>query len=127
MAKKKHKIVVYGTLMAGERNERWTADALARTPCTLRGTLYNTGRGYPAFIPDANGGEVKAELLTVTATMLERLDGLEGYPWFYGHRRVNVTLEDGRTVEAMTYVMNGLPDGSTVISSGDWRMLDKEN
>ena len=123
---KRHKVVVYGTLMAGERNERWAADALDRKPCILRGTLYDTGRGYPAFIPDTNGGEVKGELLTVTQATLERLDDPEGYPWLYAHRRVTVAFEGGKTAEAMAYVMNGLPDGSTVIESGDWRAF-REN
>ena len=118
---KKHKIAVYGTLMTGGKNEQWAADATERQPCILRGTLYDTGRGYPAFVPDPNGGEVQAELLTVTQNTLEHLDGLEGYPWLYAHRRVTVTLENGRTVAALTYVMNGLPEGSTVIASGDWR------
>ena len=85
---KRHKVAVYGTLMAGERNARWAADALDRRPCTLRGTLYDTGRGYPAFVPDDAGGEVRAELLTVTGATLDLLDGLEGFPWLYGHRKV---------------------------------------
>ena len=118
---RRHKVAVYGTLMAGERNGQWAADALDRRPCILRGTLYDTGRGYPAFVPDANGSNVRAECLTVTQAMLERLDGLEGYPWLFSHRRITVTFEDGKTAEAITYVMNGLPDGSTVIASGDWR------
>ena len=77
---KTFKVAVYGTLMAGERNERWASDALDRRPCVLRGTLYDTGWGYPAFVPDADGGEVKAELLTVTEATLARMDELEGYP-----------------------------------------------
>ena len=110
-----------GTLMAGERNARWAADALDRRPCTLQGTLYDTGRGYPAFVPDADGDDVKAELLTVTDATLALLDGLEGFPWLYGHRKVKAVLEDGREVEAMAYVMNTLPRGAKVIPGGDWR------
>ena len=124
---KRHKVAVYGTLMAGERNERWAADALDRRPCTLRGTLYDTGRGYPAFVPDDAGGEVRAELLTVTDATLALLDGLEGFPWLYGHRKVKAVLEDGREVEAMAYVMNGLPAGAKAIASCDWREYRREN
>ncbi len=66
--------------MAGERNERWAAEALDRRPCILRGTLYDTGWSSPAFVPNVDGGEVKAELLTVTETTLSPKDVLEGYP-----------------------------------------------
>lgn len=124
---KRHKVAVYGTLMAGERNAHWAADALDRRPCTLRGTLYDTGRGYPAFVPDDAGGEVRAELLTVTGATLDLLDGLEGFPWLYGHRKVRAVLQNGREVEAMAYVMNGLPAESKVIESCDWREYNRKN
>ena len=48
---KTFKVAVYGTLMAGERNERWAADALERKPCVLRGTLYDTGCVSPPSSP----------------------------------------------------------------------------
>ena len=115
------KVAVYGTLMAGERNACWARGAKGRVPCVIRGTLYSTGYGYPAFVPDADGREVKAELLTVTDATLALLDGLEGFPWLYGHRKVKAVLEDGREVEAMAYVMNTLPRGAKVIPGGDWR------
>lgn len=118
---KRHKVVVYGTLMAGERNERWAADALDRRPCTLRGTLYDTGRGYPAFVPDDACGEVKAELLTVTDVTLARMDILEGYPTLYSRESVKAVLEDGTSVKAVVYVMNSLPRGATVIRGGEWK------
>ena len=118
---KRHKVAVYGTLMAGERNERWAADALDRRSCTLRGTLYDTGRGYPAFVPDDAGGEVKAELLTVKEATLARMDVLEGYPILYRRERVKTVLEDGTSVKAVVYVMNRLPPRVAVIASGDWR------
>ena len=87
----------------------------------IRGTLYDTGCGFPAFVPDANGQEVMAEMLTVTAEGLAHMDVLEGYPRLYRRDEVEAVLEDGITVKAMVYVMNRLPERATVIASGDWR------
>ena len=122
---KRHKVAVYGTLMVDERNERWAADALDRRPCTLRGTLYDTGWGYPAFVPDANGNEVKAELLTVTAETLIRMDELEGYPRLYRRETVQAVLEDGRVEAAMVYVLNTRMRGAKTIPGGDWRTVSR--
>ena len=118
---KTFKVAVYGTLMTGERNERWAADALDRRPCVLRGTLYDTGLGYPAFVPDADGGEVKAELLTVTADALARMDVLEGYPRLYRREVVQAVLENGSIETAMVYVMNHPPECAKTITNGDWK------
>lgn len=117
------KVAVYGTLMTGERNERWAADALDRRPCVLRGKLYDTGWGYPAFVPDADGGEVKAELLTVTQATLARMDVLEGYPRLYCREVVQTALEDGSIEVVIVYVMNKLPREAMGIASGDWRKI----
>ena len=119
--KETFKVVVYGTLLAGERNERWAEGALSRVPCVVRGTLYDTGWGFPAFVPDADGREVRGELLTVTAEGLAHMDVLEGYPRMYRRDEVKATLADGATVQAMVYVMNRLPPRAAVIASGDWR------
>lgn len=113
--------------MTGERNERWAADALDRRPCVLRGTLYDTGWGYPAFVPDADGDEVKAELLTVTEATLARMDVLEGYPRLYRRETVQAALEDGSVEAAMVYVMNPMPRGAKVIPGGDWRDFRNKN
>ena len=123
---KTFKVAVYGTLMAGERNERWAADALDRRPCVLRGTLYDTGWGYPAFVPNMDGGKVKAELLTITATTLARMDVLEGYPRLYRREVIPIVLGDGSVETAMVYVMNKLPRGAKVIADGDWRIFRTE-
>lgn len=77
------KVVVYGTLLAGELNEGYADGAISRVPCSIRGTLYDTGWGYPAFAPGEDGRKVKGELLTVDAKVLKSMDGLEGYPRFY--------------------------------------------
>jgi len=47
MSAKLMRLAVYGTLMKGEHNEHWGADAKKRVPCTIRGVLYDTGWGYP--------------------------------------------------------------------------------
>ena len=41
--------------------------------CDIEGTLYDTGWGFPAFVPDANGRDVAAELLEVTPETRARL------------------------------------------------------
>ena len=107
--------------MTGERNGRWTADSLDRRPCVLRGTLYDTGWGYPAFIPNATNGKIKAELLTVTEAALARMDALEAYPRLYRHEAVQTVLEDGSVEAAMVYVLNTRMRGAKVIAGGDWR------
>ena len=124
---KTFKVAVYGTLMTGERNERWAADALDRRPCVLRGTLYDTGWGYPAFVPDADGDEVKAELLTVTEATLARMDVLESYPRLYRRETVQPALEDGSVEAAMVYVMTPMSRGAKVIPDGDWRDFKNKN
>ena len=108
------KVAVYGTLMAGERNERWAVDAQERKSRVL-------GWGYPAFIPNMDGGGVKAELLTITADTLTRMDILEGYPRLYRRETVLAVLGDGNIEVVMVYVMNKLPRRAMVIPSGDWR------
>jgi gamma-glutamylcyclotransferase (GGCT)/AIG2-like uncharacterized protein YtfP len=114
------RVAVYGTLMTGERNEHWGADARSRVPCTIRGVLYDTGWGFPAFVPDEHGRDVAAELLDVTPETLARLDVLEGYPTLYGRETVAATLADGSVVQAMVYVMRKLSEGARVLSGGNW-------
>lgn len=120
MNEKLTKVAVYGTLMTGERNYSVGADALSRVPCVIHGTLYDTGWGFPAFVP---GGDtpVVAELLEVDGAVMARLDRLEGYPYLYNRLSMTATLEDGTQESAWVYVMNNMPDGAVQIPSGDWR------
>ena len=39
------KLIVYGTLLSGERNHHFCRNAVKITPCTVIGTLYDTGCG----------------------------------------------------------------------------------
>jgi len=113
-------IIVYGTLMTGERNHRFCRNAVSIRPCTIQGTLYDTCWGFPAFVPGENG-TVKAELIELPIADWPAMDQLEGYPRLYDRRQVPATLADGGTVEAWVYIMNELPQQAKVIATGDWK------
>jgi len=118
-------VAVYGTLMTGERNYRWGAGAVRRTPCRIYGTIFDTGYGYPAFVPKI-GGTVSAELLEVTPEVLAQMDVLEGYPNLYRQELVLAETPAGMT-DALVYVMNDLPKNAVPIPSGNWRQYRKES
>ena len=113
-------IIVYGTLMTGERNHRFCRNAVSIRPCTIQGTLYDTGWGFPAFVP-GDTGTVKAELIELPIADWPAMDQLEGYPRLYDRLLIPATLAEGGTVEAWVYVMNNIPPQAKVIASGDWK------
>lgn len=108
-------VAVYGTLMTGCRNYRWAADALARESCLIKGTLYDTGCGFPAFVP----GDTQwhdGELLLVTQETLNRMDRLEGYPHLYTRKTIKSYTATAGWQDAYVYVMNRLPDSAQVMT-----------
>ena len=114
------KLIVYGTLLSGERNHHFCRNAVNITPCTVIGTLYDTGYGFPAFQVKGNT-TVKAELIEIPITDWAAVDRLEGYPRLYDRQLFNCTLSDGTTDTGWIYIMNNLPPMATVIESGDWK------
>ena len=119
------KLVVYGTLMTGEGNHSLCANAMSITPCTIVGTLYDTGWGFPAF-EQTGDTVVHAELIEIPFEDWSHVDCLEGYPRLYDRKLVPATLADGSVEEGWVYVMNEIPSRATVIKSGDWKKR-KEN
>lgn len=113
-------LIAYGTLMTGERNHRFCENAVSITPCVVKGTLYDTGYGFPAFVPQGTT-EVKAELIEIPISAWADVDRLEGYPRMYDRRLYPATLTDGTKTKAWIYVMNRLPLQASVIESGDWK------
>ena len=113
-------LIVYGTLMTGERNHRFCETSVSITPCIVKGTLYDTGYGFPAFVPEG-ATEVNAELIEIRISAWADVDRLEGYPRMYDRRLYPATLADGTKTKAWIYVMNRLPPQSTMIESGDWK------
>lgn len=113
-------LIAYGTLMTGERNHRFCENAVSITPCTIKGTLFDTGYGFPAFVSEG-ATEVKAELIEIPISAWADVDRLEGYPRLYDRRLYLATLADGTKNKAWVYIMVTLPPQARVIPSGDWK------
>ena len=114
------KLIVYGTLMSGERNHGFCRNAVSITPCTITGTLYDTGYGFPAFVPEGEN-MVAAELIEIPFEDWEAVDRLEGYPRLYDRLMFPAMLADGTDTTGWVYVMHNLPEMAQVIESGDWK------
>jgi gamma-glutamylcyclotransferase (GGCT)/AIG2-like uncharacterized protein YtfP len=105
------RLFVYGTLRPGMRAWQTAEPLLAGPPrqASARGTLYDTGHGFPAMLP-GDRFAVPGHLLPLRspATALPMLDDYEG-DWF---TRVRAVLGDGET--CWVYLWNqpvaGLPE-----------------
>ena len=113
-----HKVFVYGTLIAGERNAHCAGNVRRQKAWTL-GTIYDTGYGFPAFVKRGRT-RIVGEVLTVGEDGFRSMDRLEGYPSLYRREQIRVHLVGGGQVLAWVYIMNRLPDGAPAIESGDW-------
>ena len=114
------KLIVYGTLMSGESNHRFCRNAVSITPCTVTGTLYDTGSGFPAFVPEGEN-TVAAELIEIPFEDWEAVDRLEGYPRLYDRLMFPAKIADGTDTTGWVYVMHNLPEMAQVIESGSWK------
>ncbi len=113
-------IAAYGTLRSGERNERFCRNAISRRSAIISGTLYDTGWGFPAFVP-AGKTKVTVELIEIPIRDWADVDRLEGYPRLYDRMLMDFMLGRGEIVQAWIYIMDRLPKQAWVISSGDWK------
>lgn len=118
-------LIAYGTLMTGERNHRFCENAVSITPCIVKGTLYDTGYGFPAFVPEGDT-QVYAELIEIPLADWAGVDRLEGYPRMYDRCLYPATLADGTEATGWVYIMNRLPECTTIITSGDWKEHNNE-
>ncbi len=117
--KREHRVFVYGTLLKGECNAR-QAPRARRARARATGTLYDTGYGFPAFVKSGST-RIVGELLTVDDEAFAMMDHLERCPSLYRREKISVALCRGGRTLAWVYIMNHLPEGATVIESGDWR------
>ena len=113
-------LIVYGTLRRGEPNSHFCRNAMSISPCEIQGTLYDTGWGFPAFVPEGKG-IVKAEFVVLPESDWPAIDRLESYPTLYDRRKIGARLPNGSVEIGWVYIMNNLPAGARVTPGGDWR------
>ena len=87
-------IAAYGTLRSGECNERFCRNAVSRRSATISGTLYDTGWGFPTFVPKGDT-PVTVELIEIPIQDWADVDRLEGYPRLYDRVLADFRLPDG--------------------------------
>ena len=114
------KLIVYGTLMSGERNHKFCKNALSIEPCTVTVTLYDNGCGFPAFQPEGEN-TIHAELIEIPLRDWFAIDRLEGYPKLYDRQLYPCTLSDGTTDSGWIYIMHTLPSAASIIENGSWK------
>lgn len=100
--------------------KKWSRNAVSRRIATIPGTLYDTGWGFPAFVPKGDT-TVTVELIEIPIRDWADVDRLEGYPRLYDRALMDFTLVNGEQVKAWIYIMNHLPETAKVIPSGDWK------
>lgn len=109
-------VLVYGTLMKGERAHSLMGDAPCEGNFLLRDyAMYHLGR-YPGIVPHP-GENVVGEVYWVDRRALENMDEYEGEGSLY-HRRT-VTVERGSCrLSAEVYVYARSVEGCPLLSAG---------
>ena len=111
--------IAYGTNMTGEKDETFSSKAVIVRPCTLTGTLYDSGYHYPLFSPKGNT-VVEAEYLRIPQELLddtmEMLDSSPFKPEF-----LVAKAPDGSTFGGWAVCLDVMPPRAKVIESGCWK------
>ena len=90
-------VFVYGTLKRGFSNHYFLEDAkfIAQATTKDKFPMVNIIKAYPYIINDAgNGHNIEGELYKIDASILAKLDMLEGYPEHYDRQKVTILAEN---------------------------------
>lgn len=112
---KNYKVFVYGTLKRGYRNH-YLLEGKEGKPAYAIGMDMYEGPGFP--FAKEGGGIIKGELYEVERNTLERLDRLEGHPFFY-RRKIKEVVCDGKKQKAYVYLYDKVHT-ERKIPSGEW-------
>lgn len=120
------RVFVYGTLMRGGGNHRLlVGSTFVGSATTVNGfRLFSCG-GYPAMVrAPSGGGAVVGEVWEVEASVLARLDFLEGVDvGHYSREAIAVFVEGRKTPTAAQAYLQRLAQqrGRVEIHGGSWR------
>lgn len=117
MAKKKHKVFVYGTLRPRTDHRSY----LPATHTLLGFAMFNTGSGYP-YITPLEGRAVHGNVIEATDKELKGLDAYENVDsGLYVRTRCQVSDSEGNVEEVFVYEA-GRALLHQPIESGDWQV-----
>jgi len=119
-------LFVYGTLKQGGKYHAYLEEAnLVSEHASAKGSLYDTGLGYPAFSL-AGSDDVVGEVYDIPDVLWPALDFLEDCVGdesdLYEKKTLTVQTENG-TLEAVVYLARQQDLLKTKISSGNWEIV----
>lgn len=121
-------LFVYGTLRRdfnGKRHPFFSKGCDYLCEARFNGKLYDLG-SFPGAVPSDNPSDwVKGEVYRLnqpeaTLSVLDAYEGAVGPEPLYRRELVDITLENGKPIEAFTYIFNLPVDGYPRIESGDY-------
>ncbi len=112
---KKYKVFVYGTLKKGFHNHHLLEGHEGKDAIALGIELYE-GPGIP-FAKEGDG-KIMGELYEVDCNSLEKLDQLEGHPFFYCRKLKAIECE-GKKQKAYIYIYDKIKPENKILS-GVW-------
>src|SRR5690606_2571906 len=120
-------LVAYGTLKQGGKYHCYLEEAeLVEEQATAKGTLYDTGMGYPAMVLSDNG-QVEGEIYEIPDVLWPALDYLEDYsgnPETDLYEKVTITVQAGsETLETLVYLAKDEKILKQQISTGTWDLV----
>jgi gamma-glutamylaminecyclotransferase len=111
-------LFVYGTLMSdGSRAHVLAGQRFLGAACTRPGYVLLDLGPYPGLVRRANGRVIEGELYEVDASLMPRLDRIEGAPALFRLERVEIEGSDG-AVFAYFYQPDGA--GRPVYEAARW-------
>ena len=120
-------LFAYGTLKQGGKYHCYLEEAeLVEEQATAKGTLYDTGMGYPAMVLSDNG-QVEGEIYEIPDVLWPALDYLEDYsgnPETDLYEKVTITVQaGGETLETLVYLAKDEKILKQQISTGTWDVV----
>lgn len=103
-------VFVYGSLKIGYVNNYVLADSkfISNGKTCDKFQMYPViGGAYPFLIKSEKVSNIIGEVFEVNSQMvLDNLDTLEGYPEYYLKEFIDIEIEDGSVIQALTYFKN---------------------
>lgn len=120
-------LFAYGSLQRDFDNEM--AQLVARSfsykgKGYIEGSLFDMGNFPAAILAGRPGARVHGELFYIPlceSNLVDLLDEYEGCPEMYERILLEVTTDNGKTIDAMVYVYQGTTQNLNQIESGNYR------